>query len=76
MYFKVCNVYLYFLGTSSQNSTAYEVLYAASWICGEFAMHLTSPEGTLKALFLSKATHSLPGHILSVYLQNGKNPYS
>merc|ERR1711899_568571 len=36
------------LGTSSQNSTACEVLYAASWICGEFAEHLTSPEDTLK----------------------------
>merc|ERR1712241_1446038 len=59
------------LGTSSQNSTAFEVLYAASWICGEFAEHLKSPESTLKALFLSKATNSLPGHILSIYLQNG-----
>ena len=57
----------------SQNSTASEVLYAASWICGEFAEHLTSPEVTLKALFLSNATNSLPGHILSIYLQNGKN---
>ena len=57
----------------SQNSTASEVLYAASWICGEFAEHLASPEVTLKALFLSNATNSLPGHILSIYLQNGKN---
>ena len=61
------------LGNSSQNSTASEVLYAASWICGEFAEHLASPEVTLKALFLSNATNSLPGHILSIYLQNGKN---
>ena len=60
------------LGNSSQNSTASEVLYAASWICGEFAEHLACPEATLKALFQSNATDSLPGHILSIYLQNGK----
>ena len=61
------------LGNSTQNSTASEVLYAASWICGEFSEHLACPEVTLKALFLSNATNSLPGHILSIYLQNGKN---
>ena len=78
----VCNIfkrmflyrqYLSISGNSTQNSTASEVLYAASWICGEFAEHLASPEVTLKALFLSNATNSLPGHILSIYLQNGKN---
>merc|ERR1711971_1315654 len=64
------------LGNSSQNSTASEVLYAAFWICGEFAEHLASPEVTLKALFLSNATNSLPGHILSIYLQNGIKLFS
>merc|ERR1711971_775526 len=64
------------LGNSSTNSTASEVLYAASWICGEFAEHLASPDVTLKALFLSNATNSLPGHILSIYLRNGIKSFS
>ena len=40
------------LGT--HNSTAFEVLYASSWICGEFAQHLADPKDTLKAMFKSK----------------------
>ena len=56
------------LGT--HNSTAFEVLYASSWICGEFAQHLTDPKDTLKAMFKSKNVSSLPGHILSIFLQN------
>lgn len=59
------------LGPNSRSATASEVLYAASWICGEFAEHLSAPQDTLRALFKSKAVTSLPGHILSIYLQNG-----
>ena len=66
-----------FFGTSSRNSeSSCEVLYAASWICGEFSEHLQAPEETLKALFLSKAIGCLPGHILSIYLQNGMKLFS
>ena len=51
-----------FFGTSSRNSeSSFEVLYAASWICGEFSEHLQTPEETLKALFRSKAIGCLPG---------------
>jgi AP-3 complex subunit delta-1 len=64
------------IGSSSRNSTSCEVLYAASWICGEFSEHLSAPDETLKALYKSKATNSLPGHILSVYLQNGMKLFS
>ncbi len=57
------------VGSSSRNSTS-EVLYAASWICGEFAEHLEQPEDTLRAMFKPKIS-GLPGHILAVYVQNG-----
>ena len=36
-----------------------------------FSEHLQNPEDTLKALFRSKTFGGLPGHILSIYLQNG-----
>ena len=53
------------LGTSSRNSTASEVLYAAAWICGEFSEHLSNPEVTLKALFKTKSSGDLPGKIFN-----------
>ena len=65
-----------FFGSNARNSSSCEVLYAASWICGEFSEHLQTPEDTLKALFRSQAIGSLPGHILSVYLQNGMKLFS
>lgn len=52
---------------SSQNSTMFEVLYAAAWIVGEFATELDNPKKTLEILLKPK---SLPGHIQSVYVQN------
>lgn len=61
-------------GGTSRNSTGLEVLYAASWICGEFAEHLASPEKTLKSMFSSKM--NLPGHITSIYLHNGMKLFS
>ncbi|CAH1718749.1 unnamed protein product [Chironomus riparius] len=53
--------------SSSQTSTMYEVLYAASWIVGEFANQLDNPEDALK-LFLQE--RSIPGHIQAVFVQN------
>ena len=46
-----------------------EVLYAASWIVGEFSEHLSDPRTTLDALLNSKVT-ALPGHIQAVFVQN------
>ena len=46
------------------------MLYAAAWICGEFAEHLPNAEETLSALFRGKVA-SLSGHIQAVYIQNG-----
>ena len=50
-------------------SSTCEVLYAAAWICGEFAVHLSNPEATLMALFRGKAS-TLPGHVQAVYVHN------
>lgn len=52
---------------NSQNNTMCEVLYAASWIVGEYASYLQNPSGTLLILLRD---NSLPGHIQAVYIQN------
>jgi len=46
-----------------------DVLYAAAWICGEFAAHLKEPEAVLEAVLKSKIT-VLPGHIQAVFIHN------
>ncbi|XP_075228481.1 AP-3 complex subunit delta-1-like isoform X2 [Lycorma delicatula] len=46
-----------------------DVLYAAAWICGEFALELDNAEATLEAM-LGGRVNSLPGHIQAVYVQN------
>ncbi|EEB12096.1 AP-3 complex subunit delta-1, putative [Pediculus humanus corporis] len=55
-------------GCSSSNMT--QVLYAAAWICGEFASELPNPRTTLEALLNGKGVTNLPGHIQAVYIQN------
>ncbi|VDI68190.1 AP-3 complex subunit delta [Mytilus galloprovincialis] len=57
------------LSANSQRNGICEVLYAAAWICGEFAEHLKNPKETLEFMLRPKIT-SLPGHIQSVYVQN------
>ena len=52
-----------------------EVLYAATWICGEFAQHLHDPMRTMQAMLKSKVTN-LPGHIQSAFIQNVLKLYS
>lgn len=52
-----------------------EVLYAATWICGEFAEHLDNSSKTLEAMLKSKLTN-LPGHIQSAFVQNIFKVYS
>jgi AP-3 complex subunit delta-1 len=56
--------------SATKNSTDIcEVLFAATWICGEFAVYLTEPFKTMDAMLKSKVTN-LPGHIQCVFVQN------
>lgn len=57
-------------GVGGRGSGATEVLYAACWICGEFAGRLPDARETLKSMFRGKVS-ALPGHIQAVYIQNG-----
>lgn len=53
--------------STSQFTIMQEVLYAAAWLCGEFASELKNPEDTLKAMLKYKV---LPQHIESVFIHN------
>ena len=50
-------------------------MYAATWICGEFAEHLNDPVKTMESMLKSKVTN-LPGHIQSAFVQNVFKLYS
>lgn len=52
-----------------------DVLYAAAWICGEFAMDLPNANATLEAM-LTGRVNSLPGHIQAVYVHNTLKVFS
>ncbi|XP_067938013.1 AP-3 complex subunit delta-1-like [Watersipora subatra] len=60
---------------NSQGKGICEILFAAAWLCGEYASLLANPMNTLEAMFIPKVT-SLPGHIQSVYVQNIMKLYS
>ncbi|KAI2803527.1 hypothetical protein RDWZM_001526 [Blomia tropicalis] len=49
------------------NSSVSEVLYAAAWICGEFADYLPDQESTIYNLL---SIFSFPPHITAVFIQN------
>ncbi|XP_031329870.1 AP-3 complex subunit delta isoform X2 [Photinus pyralis] len=53
--------------SSTQLSIMQDVLYAAAWLCGEFASELKNVEQTLMAMLQYKA---LPQHIESVFIHN------
>jgi AP-3 complex subunit delta-1 len=53
--------------STSQFTIMQEVLYAAAWLCGEFAAELKQPEQTLRSMLKYK---SLPQHIESVFIHN------
>ncbi|XP_050546578.1 AP-3 complex subunit delta-1 [Daktulosphaira vitifoliae] len=53
----------------SGGSNMSNVLYAAAWICGEYAIELEKPEETLFSMLTGKV-HSLPGHVQAAYVQN------
>lgn len=53
--------------TTQQFTILQEVLYAAAWLCGEFASELEKPVDTLKAMIKYKV---LPSHIEAVFIHN------
>ncbi|KAK3868287.1 hypothetical protein Pcinc_026301 [Petrolisthes cinctipes] len=57
------------VGPAAARSSIAEVLYAASWICGEFAQLLANPKATLESMVRGKVV-SLPGHIQATYVHN------
>ncbi|KAL0277639.1 UNVERIFIED_CONTAM: hypothetical protein PYX00_004861 [Menopon gallinae] len=57
-------------GSGCASSNMSQVLYAAAWICGEFASELTNPRVTLEAMLTGKGVTNLPGHIQAVYIHN------
>ena len=62
-------------GLSKNSSDICEVLYSATWICGEFASHLSNPSKTMDTMLKSKVSN-LPGHIQSAFVQNIFKLYS
>lgn len=52
---------------SSQTNTMFEVLYAATWIIGEFSYEIELPYEVMN-IFLQE--RSIPGHIQAVFVQN------
>lgn len=63
------NVHVFRVEKDSQGSDICEVLYAATWVCGEFASYLEHPRKTLEAMLKAKLDN-LPGHIQAVFVQN------
>jgi AP-3 complex subunit delta-1 len=57
------------------SSSICEVLYAATWICGEFAEHVKNPSRTMEAMLTSRVGN-LPGHIQAAFVQNIFKLYS
>lgn len=53
--------------STSQFTIMQEVLYAAAWLCGEFAIEVEDPEKTLKSMM---SFRNLPQHIECVFIQN------
>ncbi|VBB29920.1 unnamed protein product [Acanthocheilonema viteae] len=63
------NAHLLLAGSAQHRSNMCEVLLAAAWICGEYCEHLCNVQGVLEAMLKAKIS-MMPGHILSVYMQN------
>lgn len=62
-------------GSGQQKNNISEVLYAAAWICGEYAEYLCNPYSVVESMLKTKIS-LMPGHILSVYVQNIGKLYS
>nr|XP_039258298.1 AP-3 complex subunit delta-1-like isoform X2 [Styela clava] len=57
------------IASQLQRNGMQEVLYAAAYVCGEFAQFIESPSSLLNAM-LSHRVVSLPAHIQAIYIQN------
>ncbi|KAH7641583.1 ap-3 complex subunit delta-1-like protein [Dermatophagoides farinae] len=55
------------------NSSVCEVLYAAAWICGEFADYLPDKEKTIRNLL---SIDNFQPHIIAVFIQNASKIFS
>jgi AP-3 complex subunit delta-1 len=69
------NIHVFSSNIDKNSTNICEVLYAATWICGEFAEHLNEPFKTMESMLKSKVTN-LPGHIQSSFVQNVFKLYS
>ncbi|TMS34312.1 hypothetical protein L596_001937 [Steinernema carpocapsae] len=63
------NAHLLLAGSTQHRSNISEVLLAAVWICGEYSEHVRDIHSVLESMLKTK-TSVMPGHILSVYVQN------
>uniref|UniRef100_A0A8C4QNC0 AP-3 complex subunit delta-1 n=1 Tax=Eptatretus burgeri TaxID=7764 RepID=A0A8C4QNC0_EPTBU len=63
------------LASCAQRNGMSDVLYAAAWICGEFAQHLQDSQQALEALLQPRAC-SLPSSTQAVYLHNSLKLYA
>ncbi|VDN04837.1 unnamed protein product [Thelazia callipaeda] len=63
------NAHILLAGSAQHRSSMCEVLLAAAWICGEYCEHLCNIQSVLEAMLKAKIS-VMPGHILSVYMQN------
>ncbi|KAF1745965.1 hypothetical protein GCK72_022413 [Caenorhabditis remanei] len=63
------NAYVLLAGSAQQRSNMCEVLLAVAWICGEYSQHVRNQRGVLESMLKTKPS-VMPGHILSVYVQN------
>ncbi len=64
------------LSSSGNRGSTAEVLYAACWICGEFADRLQDPVVTLEAMMFRAKVTAWPGHIQAVVVQNAMKLYA
>ncbi|KAK0394864.1 hypothetical protein QR680_000975 [Steinernema hermaphroditum] len=69
------NAHLLLAGSSQHRSNISEVLLAAVWICGEYSEHVRDIHSVLESMLKTK-TSVMPGHILSVCVQNIAKLYS
>ena len=64
------NINIFGINTiTSTNLNICEVLFAATWICGEFSKHLEDPLAVMNSMLKTNVT-ALPGHIQAVFVQN------
>ena len=69
MSFLIENLNLFGINTLTTNSNMCEVLFAATWICGEFSKYLENPLSIMNSMLKENVT-ALPGHIQAVFVQN------